>query len=104
MLNGNLMDFNQYSLYSLNAKCESHNTSDKVDIFIDSIKFIDEFDDVKNVIVDKFGEFKGDKWIDYDELHKNIYLKLKDDIIEVCALKNDKQYFGKGWKLISSNT
>ena len=65
---------------------------------------IEEYDDIRAVLTENFGEFKNTKWVHYSELNKKLYLHIEDDKIEVCALKKDIQYFGKGWKLVNQDT
>ena len=58
-----------------------------------------EYEDVKNYIQNKFGNFEGKKWIAYKRLNKHVYLYLDDTKVELCALKDKKQYCGRGWQL-----
>ena len=95
------MEFNQYNLYAMYASGKNDMPkTDEVDAFVKSVRVIEDYDDIKNAIIEKFGNFKGEKWVDYPNLQKRLYLLIENDRIEVCAIKNDNQYFGQGWKLI----
>ena len=96
------MQFNQFNLYSMNAggKFEMPK-DDAVDTCINEVRGMNVYDEIKSYLTERFGDFSGEKWVEYPELHKQMYLKIEGDIIEVCALKNEQQYFGQGWKLIN---
>ena len=94
------MQFNQYSLYSLNFQNNISNHMDEVDVCIQEVRDMTLYEDIKSYLTEHFGNFSGEKWVEYPELHKDLFLRLDKDKIEVCALKNDNQYFGRGWKLI----
>ena len=100
---GFYMEFNQFNLYAMNASGE--NTipkKDEVDVFIDEIRNIDEYNDIKILLEEKFGTISGEKRIDYADLKKQLYILVDEDKIEVCSLKNNQQYFGMGWKLLDN--
>ena len=94
------MSFNPYNIYSINAGIKTE-VRDQIDTCINEIKDFCEYDEIKNYLEENFGNIQGEKWIHYEELHKNLYLRVESDRIEVCALKNEQQYFGKGWKLLN---
>ena len=100
-----LMELNnlQFRLYSMNAGMAVRPLQDIVDGYMQELIDIDEFDSVKDFVSDKFGDINGEKWLDYPDLHKEVYLLVEDCKIEFCALKNEKQYFGKGWKIVNQN-
>ena len=95
--------FNSYTMYSANVQAKPINTEDKVDKYIDELRTMSEYDDVKSFVETNFGDVNGEKLYDYPELKKQIYILVDDDKIEFCAAKNKQQYFGKGWKLISES-
>ena len=97
-----MTEFNKYNLYSMQYG-QSVTKQDEVDTLVESVKLTKDYYELKEFLVSKFGEFNGKKWVDYDELHKSVYLNHDGENIEFCALKNDTQYFGKGFKLISKN-
>lgn len=92
------MEFNKYNKYSYSYN-KNTNALDSVDELKQDLLRMTEYDDVKNFITHKFGEFEGEKWVQYPELGKQVYLCLNSEKIEFCALKDKKQYFGRGWKL-----
>ena len=94
------MEFNQYNLYAMNADITK---TDKVDNYKKDLMLIHEYDEAKNFIIKHFGSVEGAKWVDYPELDKKVYIFLNDEKVEFCALKDKKQYWGKGWKLVSSD-
>ena len=95
------MEFNKYSLYTLNSDIDISPAKDKVDGFIDELVKIDEYSVVKSYLDEKFGTPNSEEnWYEYDDLNKSVYIKENDEVIEFCALKGENQYFGKGWKRI----
>ena len=97
------MQFNQFNLYSYNANIAQINTLDEVDNCKQELLRITEYDAVKDFLTQKFGNFSGQKWINYPELSKQVYLYLDEEKVEFCALKDKKQYWGRGWKLEEIN-
>ena len=93
------MQFNQYNMYSYNANIQQSKVLDEVDIIKQDLLRMTEYEDVKNFIINKYGEFEGDKWVKFPELNKMVYLYLDSEKVEFCALKDKKQYWGRGWKL-----
>ena len=96
------MQFDQYHLYGLCMGSNVVQQIDKVDSYIQEVRDMTFYEDLKSSLVSHFGEFSGIKWVEYPELKKDLYLLLEEDKIEICALKNDIQYFGRGWKLIAA--
>ena len=94
------MQFNQFNLYSMNAGGFNTAQTDFVDSCMQELRTMNEYDEVKNYLTDKFGELDGEKWLEYPELKKSVYIVVDNEKVEFCALKNERQYFGKGWKLI----
>ena len=95
------MQFNKYNRYSLNYDINSMSKIDEVDSCIQDVRNMNIYEDIRSYLTERFGEFSGDKWVDFPDLHKELFLRIEDDKIEVCALKNNNQYFGQGWKLIT---
>ena len=93
------MEFNQYNMYAYAAEQSRSSALDEVDEFRQNLLRMTEYDDVRNFITNKYGEFEGKKWIKYPKLHKKVYLYLDDEKIEFCALKDKKQYWGRRWRL-----
>ena len=93
---------NQYDLYSYNMGMnDNFPKTDEVDGYINQIKNFEEYSEIKDFINEHFGDIHGEKWQEYDDLGKRIFMLVEDDRIEFCALKNNVQYFGKGWKLLN---
>ena len=76
--------------------------ADEVDNYINQIKDFEEYNENKDFIREHFGNIHGEKQQEYKDLGKQIYLLVEDDRIEFCAIKNNFQYFGKGWKLLDN--
>lgn len=95
------MEFNKYNLYSMNGTFGSFSKVDEIDQYIEELKVIDEYSEVKDFIEKKFGEIHSPEFKEYPELGKMVTIVLDDEKVEFCALKNNKQYYGKGWRLIS---
>jgi len=89
------MQFNKYSLYSLNVGISS---VDEVDECIHSLQRITQYDDVVKFITNKFGDIDERKLLDFKKLNKQIEIKFKPDAVEFHAASKWKQYFGKGWR------
>lgn len=94
------MQFNTFNLYSMNSGMNNIRSKDEIDTCIDSLVKMNEYNEVKEFLSEKFGNIENEKWFEYSDLKKAVYIKNDDNVIEFCALKNEKQYFGKGWKLI----
>ena len=94
------MEFNKFNIYTYNANVGQSKILDEVDIYKQDLMRMTEYEDVKNFLLNKFGDFEGKKLINYPELNKHIYLYLDDTKVEFCALQNKKQYFGRGWMLV----
>ena len=98
------MQFNPYNLYAMNVNTNDFQKKDKLDNYIDEIRDFEEYDDIRNYIIEHFGRIDGVKWMKFPENNKLLYICVDDDKVEVCALKNKMQYFGKGWKLIKNDS
>ena len=96
-----MSEFNKYSLYSMNVTQQAPSL-DKVDELVSDVRKINEYFELKDYIEGHFGTFEGVKFVDYGDIEKKVYLKLEENVAEFCALKNNKQYFGKGLKWISN--
>lgn len=94
------MELNKYSLYSMNLG--NVETIDKVDSYIREIKTIREYDAIKDYIDSKFGTLQEEVTIlDYPELDKKMSIVLKENLVEICAVKGDKQFFGRSWRFVT---
>ena len=98
------MEYNKYNLYSMNFESSNLSQKDEVDACIQDISDMNVYEDLRAYLVEHFGDFNGEKWVDYPKLHKHVFLRLEEDKIEICVLKNEQQYFGKGWKLIKDDS
>ena len=97
------MEFNQFNMYAYNAGISQAQKLDEVDECKQDLMRMTEYEDVKNFLQRKFGEFEGKKWVTYKELNKHVYLYKDDEKVEFCALKDNKQYWGRGWRLETVN-
>lgn len=70
---------------------------DDVDAHIQFLKNCDDYNEVREYLTEHFGNINGEHWIGFDKYDKECYLKLEENRIEFCSLKNHKQYYGKGW-------
>ena len=76
---------------------------DEVDTYIDFLKGCNDYDEVKNYLIEHFGETSGQRFINFDECNKTCYINFEDNKIEFCSLKNHKQYYGKGWMKVGED-
>ena len=97
------MEFNKYSMYSIGTQYSSVSKTDEVDDYIAELRDLDEYEDAKKFVQDHFGTVEGVKFFEFPELSKSVSVVLDEEKVEICALKNNRQYYGKGWKLISKN-
>lgn len=95
-----MTEFNKYSMYGLGYQGADMTQKDKVDRMVDEIININMYDEIQDFIKKNFGDVDGSKWFEYQELKKSVYVLNEEDKIEICMLKNNKQYYGKGWKQI----
>ena len=100
------MQFNMYNMYSYIIGSSQTEALDEVDACRLDLSRMTEYDDVKNFLIHKFGEIDGEHWIGYPELNKKVYIYIDDTKVEYCALKNNTQYWGRGWRLeeVNENT
>lgn len=94
-----MMQFNQYNLYSYNANIAQSSILDEVDNCKQELLRITEYDAVKDFLTTKFGKFEGEKWVEYPDISKYVYLYIDEEKVEFCAIKDNKQYWGRGWRL-----
>ena len=92
-----MAEFNKFNMYSLGAQGATQLTKDKVDQWVDKIIDMDMYKEVKDFIHDNFGDIDGIQWFEYPELKKKVFVRNEPNKVEICMLKNDKQYYGKGW-------
>ena len=95
-----MTEFNKYSMYGLGFQGAGMSQKDKVDRMVDEIIDIDAYNEVQDFIKKNFGDVEGEKWFEYPEFKKLVYVLNEEDKIEICMLKNNEQYYGKGWKPI----
>lgn len=91
----------QFSLYSKANEIITSPQEDEVDKHINTIKNLKEYEDVVNYVKENFGEISEDTVFNYEELNKQISIVTREDCIEICARKDENQYFGQGWKLVT---
>ena len=72
---------------------------DEVDKMVGDLRSIKEYDKMKEYLEDHFGNFDGIKWQQYDELGKQVYMKIADDHVEFVALRQDRKYYSKGLRI-----
>ena len=95
-----MAEFNKFSLYNYNLQQANLSTKDIVDKMVDEIIDLHMYADVKDFVNTNFGEVDGIKWFDYPKLNKKVYVLNEEERVEICMLKNGKQFYGKGWKHI----
>ena len=93
-----MAEFNQFSMYGKNFQSAEMLHKDRVDTMIDEIRSINMYNEIQDFVKKNFGEVNGVQWFEYPELNKFIYVLNEDKKIEICMVKNNKQYYGKGWK------
>ena len=93
------MEFNQYKMYSYNADSAKTQVLDEVDSCRQELMRMTEYDDVKNYLLNKFGEFEGKKWVKSSDNNKSIYMYIDNVQINFAALKDKQQYWGRSWIL-----
>ncbi len=89
------MQFNKYSLYSMNVGISS---VDEVDECIQTLQRMTQYDDVVKFITNRFGDVGERKLFEYKDIDKQIEIKFKPDAVEFHAARKWKQYYGKGWR------
>lgn len=94
---------NYGNLYAASCSGTQFSKLDDVDVHIQFLKTCDEYDEVKEYLMEHFGDINGERWIDFAEYNKECYLKMEDNRIEFCSLKNHKQYYGKGWLKVNND-
>jgi hypothetical protein len=88
---------NSYSLYQLNGTNQLSSKKDQVDTIVDEILNINELNEIKDYVSKHFGEIEGSKWFEYPALNKMIYVLNDENRVEICMLRDERQYYGKGW-------
>ena len=92
-----MAEFNKFSVYGQCYGIANIVQKDKVDRMVDDIVDMYIYEDVKSFVKEHFGDVEGVEWFDYPELNKKVYVKNEDKVVEICMLKGNKQYYGKGW-------
>ena len=95
-----MAELNKFSLYNFGIQGATMSTKDKVDRWVEDMIDLHDYNEVKDFVQRNFGNVDGIQWFDYPELSKKVYVLNEPEKIEICTLKNDKQYYGKGWKYI----
>lgn len=96
-----MAEFNKFNLYSYNCGNINIRQKDEVDKHIEFFDSCNDYAEVKDYILEHFGDINEEKWINFDSCQKECYFKFNDERIEFCSLKNHKQYYGKGWLKLS---
>ena len=96
-----MAELNKYGLYSLNFSNAA--VLDELSDFVNEITKINDYNDVKEYLSNKWNDVENRHFIDYPELNKKVSLKITDERIEVRVFKNDKQCYGEYWQVVSSN-
>ena len=89
---------NNYLAYTYCAQNFAHACDDKILVDINRLNSIDEYDEVKEYVSKVWGEVDGEKSFDYPNNIK-VIIRNKENCIEVGALRDNKQFFGTGWRL-----
>ena len=92
-----MAEFNKFSMYSLGYETIRKIEKDEIDKHIDFLTEENSYEEAKSYLIEHFGEFENDKWIEFPEINKTCYLLITNDRVEFCAQKNHKDYYGKGW-------
>ena len=96
-----MAELNIYSLYNFQSNYSELFKQDEVDIILDKFKKLEELDDVRATVEETFHISEGVNWFEYPN-NKEVSVVIDEDKIEICALKNHKQIYGKGWKKFNS--
>ena len=94
------MQFNMYSSYSYAAGEFKTACDDKILVDLQQLRNLTEFKDVSEFVNRVFGEGDGEQWYDYPN---NIEVQVVREENHICvgALKDEKQFFGKQWRLVT---
>lgn len=98
-----MAEINKFSMYSLGNEASGMSQKDIVDQMVDEMIDLHMYQDVQDFVKKNFGEYECADWFYYPELNKKIYVKSKEELVEIVVYKNDKRYYGKGWKKIKNN-
>lgn len=97
----NMNELNKYEFYSLNYS--NAEILDEVSDFVNDITKINDYNDVKEYLSNKWDNIENISVIDYPELNKKVSLKITDERIEVRVFKNNKQCYGEYWQIVPNN-
>ena len=92
-----MTEFNMYNLYNFQNNCSELFKQDEVDLILDKFKTLQDLDEVRATVEETFHISQGIEWFEYPN-DKKVSVVIDENKIEICALKNDKQIYGKGWK------
>ena len=92
-----MAEFNMYNLYSYAAGEFKSACDDKILVDLHKLKGMKEYYDVLDYLDKTFGEFEGQKTMDYPNEVKVIMQK-QENFVLVAALKGEEQIFGQSWK------
>lgn len=91
-----MAEINPYDLMYKNQLTSTPKEKDIIDKHIEFLNSCNYLHEAKDYIMNNF-TLSEDGYIQFPELNKEVYIHIDDAKVEFCALKNHKQYFGKGW-------
>ena len=94
-----MTELNKFNLYNFNNNYSELYKQDEVDIILEKFKPMQEIDEVRSLVEETFKISNGVEWFEYPN-NKRISVVIDKEKIEICAIKNNKQFYGKGWKKI----
>ena len=98
------MTFNQFSLYAYAANEFVHACDDKILVELQQLKNLTEYDDVLDFVNKRIGSIKENtnKTYEYPNEIKVIVIT-EPNSIKVAAIQNNKQIFGRQWRIEPEN-
>ena len=93
------MQLNLHNIYALNAGYDEK--MDKVDIYNLALKKINTVKDAKDYINDKFGNFDGEKIVEFPELNKIMTFNLEEGFAEYVIYASGVKVEQVSWKSIA---
>lgn len=95
-----MTELNKYSFYGLNFT--NAKQVDELDEFVNNIVQIKDYEQVKELLENKWHLANDIEVIDYPKLNKQVILNITEERIEVRVYKDTNQEFGQYWQIISS--
>lgn len=95
-----MTELNKYSIYGLNFT--NAKQVDELDEFVNNIVQIKDYEQVKELLENKWHLANDIEVIDYPKLNKQVILNITEERIEVRVYKDTNQEFGQYWQIISS--